>query len=225
MKLRWRVRFIGLAAIATILGVFAGCSGVSSGGTSSQQPPAAAQLSVSPSALSFGNVAVGQSSTLNGTLTASNSEVIVSSASWSGSGYSVSGITFPVTIGAGKSVGYSVTFAPASAGNASGSISFASDASDATLTQTFAGDGTQSSAQHTVALSWDSSTSTVAGYNVYRGTQSGGPYSKVNSSLVLTTSYTDASVVSGTTYYYVSTAVASNNVESGYSNQATAAVP
>ena len=33
------------------------------------------------------------------------------------------------------------------------------------------------------------------------------------------------SVLSGTTYYYVSTAVNSSNVESAYSNQATAAIP
>jgi Abnormal spindle-like microcephaly-assoc'd, ASPM-SPD-2-Hydin len=220
-----RVRYIWLAAITSMLAVLSACSGVSSGGSGSQQSPAAAQLSVSPSTLAFGNVAVGQSASLSATLSASNSDVVVSSAAWNGSGYSVSGITFPVTIAAGKSANYSVTFAPASAGNSSGNIAFVSDASDATLSQTFTGDGTQSSGQHTVALSWDASSSTVAGYNIYRGTQSGGPYSKLNPSLLLTTSYTDASVASGTTYYYVSTAVASNNLESAYSNQATAAVP
>jgi fibronectin type 3 domain-containing protein len=76
-----------------------------------------------------------------------------------------------------------------------------------------------------VALSWDPSTSTVVGYNIYRGTQSGGPYSLLNSSLLSSTSYTDSSVQSGTTYYYVSTAVDSSNVESSYSNQASAAIP
>ena len=63
------------------------------------------------------------------------------------------------------------------------------------------------------------------GYNVYRGTQPGGPYSKLNTSLLSGTTYTDANVQSGTTYYYVSTAVNSGNVESAYSNQATAAIP
>ena len=65
----------------------------------------------------------------------------------------------------------------------------------------------------------------MIGYNIYRGTQNGGPYSKLNSSPESTTAYTDASVLSGTTYYYVATSVDSNNVESTYSNQAVAQVP
>jgi fibronectin type 3 domain-containing protein len=39
----------------------------------------------------------------------------------------------------------------------------------------------------------------------------------------VTSAQSDVSVLSGTTYYYVSTAVDSSNVESAYSNQATAA--
>jgi fibronectin type 3 domain-containing protein len=137
----------------------------------------------------------------------------------------VSGITFPVTVAAGGSAKYTVTFTPAAGGTSSGSISFASNAADASLMQSFSGDGTQSSGQPSVALSWSPSTSTVTGYNVYRGTQSGGPYSKLNSSLLSSTSYTDSSVQSASTYYYVATAVNSSNVESAYSNQATAAIP
>jgi hypothetical protein len=79
---------------------------------------------------------------------------------------------------------------------------------------------------HTVSLNWKaSSTANVAGYNVYRGTASGGPFTKINSSLVLTTSYTDADVEVGETYYYVATAVDSKNSESIYSNVASATIP
>ncbi|HXZ42952.1 MAG TPA: hypothetical protein VEG68_19600 [Terriglobales bacterium] len=39
------------------------------------------------------------------------------------------------------------------------------------------------------------------------------------------TSYTDSSVQSATTYYYVATAVDSSNIENAYSNQVTTAVP
>ena len=74
-------------------------------------------------------------------------------------------------------------------------------------------------------LSWQASTSTVTGYNVYRGAVSGGPYTKVNSSLISGTAYMDTTVQAGQTYYYVSTAVDSNNDESTYSTQATAVVP
>jgi fibronectin type 3 domain-containing protein len=76
-----------------------------------------------------------------------------------------------------------------------------------------------------VAMSWTASTSTVTGYNVYRGTTSGGPYSQLNSSLVTAVNYTDSTVTAGVTYYYVVTAVNSSNVESADSNQATAVIP
>jgi fibronectin type 3 domain-containing protein len=65
----------------------------------------------------------------------------------------------------------------------------------------------------------------VVGYNVYRGGVSGGPYSKIDTSLDANTNYTDNQVVAGQTYYYVTTAVDGNGVESGYSNQAQAVIP
>lgn len=77
-----------------------------------------------------------------------------------------------------------------------------------------------------MALSWNASTSTVVGYNLYRGTQSGGPYStKLNAALIANTNYTDSNVQSGATYYYVATSVDSNNIESAYSGEAMAAIP
>jgi hypothetical protein len=78
---------------------------------------------------------------------------------------------------------------------------------------------------HTVALSWDASTSTVSGYNVYRSTVSGSGYAKINSSLVPTLAYTDTAVVSGTTYFYVTTAVDSSGNESINSNEVSAPIP
>jgi len=78
---------------------------------------------------------------------------------------------------------------------------------------------------HTVNLSWTGSISTISGYNVYRSSTSGGPYSKVNSALIPGTSFTDNSVQAGLTCFYVATAVDSSNKESGYSNQAQAIVP
>src|SRR5205823_4266498 len=51
---------------------------------------------------------------------------------------------------------------------------------------------------HSVALSWNSSTSSVAGYNIYRGTQSTGPFTKLNSLVNTATVYTDSNVASGT---------------------------
>jgi fibronectin type 3 domain-containing protein len=65
----------------------------------------------------------------------------------------------------------------------------------------------------------------VVGYYVYRGTVNGGPYSKLNSTPAPSTNYTDATVQSGVTYYYVVTAVDGSGMESAYSNQSTAVIP
>jgi hypothetical protein len=82
------------------------------------------------------------------------------------------------------------------------------------------------SIQHKVTLSWKASTSTnLKGYNVYRAATAGGAFTKLTASPVATTTYTDSSVASGRTYYYVTTAVNTSNAESSYSNQATAVVP
>jgi fibronectin type 3 domain-containing protein len=89
--------------------------------------------------------------------------------------------------------------------------------------QSMTGTGTATT-QHTVDLTWDASSGAV-GYNVYRGTVSGGPYSMINSTLDTTTAYTDSTVASGQTYYYVVTAINSESQESGYSNQAQAVIP
>lgn len=83
-----------------------------------------------------------------------------------------------------------------------------------------------SSVSHSVSLSWAASISpNITGYNVYRGTTSGGPYTKVTATVTPGTSYTDSTVQAATTYYYVVTAVNGSNQESGYSNQAQAVVP
>jgi fibronectin type 3 domain-containing protein len=74
-----------------------------------------------------------------------------------------------------------------------------------------------------VNLDWnDNAEGDLDGYNVYRDTSSGGPYSQVNGSLVASSDYTDGTVTNGTTYYYVVTAVDTSSNESGYSNEASA---
>lgn len=90
--------------------------------------------------------------------------------------------------------------------------------SNGTTTQT-GGFSVTGNTIHTVSVSWNASTSSgVTGYNVYRGTVSGGPYSKVAS--VSGVSYSE--MLSGpATYYYVITAVSSSE-ESLFSSQATA---
>jgi hypothetical protein len=184
---------------------------------------AAGQLAVSPTSLSFGSVVVGSSSSLNGSLVASGAPVTVSPASPSTSEFVISGISLPVTIPAGQSATFHVTFTPQASGATSASLSFPSDASNSPAQQSMTGTGVAPK-QHTVDLSWAGSTGAV-GYNIYRGTASGGPYTLINTVLDSATTYSDSSVVSGHSYFYVATAVDGNSNESGYSNQAQAAVP
>jgi Abnormal spindle-like microcephaly-assoc'd, ASPM-SPD-2-Hydin len=182
----------------------------------------AGTLSVSPSQLSFGDVNVGSSGAQSSTLTASGGSVTVSSASSSNGEFSISGTSFPFTISSGQSTEIKVVFAPTATGAVSGSLILSSNASDPSASE--AVNGTGVSPQYSVSLSWNASTSSVAGYNVYRGTTAG-TYSKLNSALDATTAYTDSTVVSGTTYYYAATSVSSNGQESAYSTPLRVAVP
>ncbi len=182
------------------------------------------QLAVSPSTLSFGNVNVGSSSNKTGTLTAGSTAITVSSAAWNGQGYSVSGITFPVTIASTQSVTFTATFAPQVAGSSNGGVSFVSDASNSPTNQAFTGTGVQP-VQHSASLSWDASASQVIGYYIYRSTHSGSYTTPLNQTPQIALTYTDTAVNSGVTYYYVVTAVDSNSQQSNYSNEVTAVIP
>jgi len=182
-------------------------------------------LTVNPGSINFGNVNVGSSLPQTGTLTASTGSVTVSSASITSSEFTLSGISLPLTIPAGSSASFTVSFAPQASGTASANLGFISNASNPTATQSLTGTGT-APVQHSVALAWNASTSSnVTGYNIYRGTISGGPYTRINSSLNPSTNDTDSSVQSGQTYYYVVTAVDSSANESSYSNEVQAVIP
>jgi hypothetical protein len=182
-------------------------------------------LTANPTGLSFGSVNLGSNSLLSASLTnTGNSNVTISSVTVSGAGFSASGVTSGTTLTPNQAVTLSVTFAPASAGSLTGSVSVASNATNSPTTIALSGTGVQLIA-HSAALSWTASTSVVTGYNVYRGSVSGGPYAKLNSSLIAVTIYTDITVQSGQTYFYVVTAVDASNVESAYSNEISAAIP
>ncbi len=75
----------------------------------------------------------------------------------------------------------------------------------------------------TVSLNWnDNGEGDLDGYNIYRSTVSGGPYTKQNGPLLSSSDYTDNSVTNGTTYYYVVTAVDTSSNESDDSSQVSA---
>ena len=195
---------------------------MSAGGTGMTN--ASAELSVTPSSLDFGSVIVGNSTTQQATLSASNGSVTVSSDQSSSSEFSLLSPSLPVTLAAGQSIQATLQFTPNAAGTASGKIKFISTATNSPSLVSLTGTGVPPN-NHRVALTWDPSASQVVGYNVYRGDKHNGPYSQINSALQSTTSYTDTTVAGGSTYYYVATAVDSEGVESQHSNEAVATVP
>jgi len=184
------------------------------------------RLGISPTSLSFGNVTTGTSSaTQNVTITnTGNANVTISQINLSGAGYSMTGGGAPVTITPSQNLILTVQFSPTTAGAASGTISIVSNASGSPAAVSLSGTGV-APVQHSVALAWNPSTSTVSGYNVYRSTVSGSSYTKINPSLVTLLNYTDLTVQSGTTYFYVTTAMDSNGDESVHSNEVSASVP
>jgi len=84
----------------------------------------AGKLSVAPSTISFGTVGVGQNQKVSASVTnTGGSDVTITQASISGNGFSLSGLTLPITLHPSSSVPFTVVFAPASGGPVNGSIS------------------------------------------------------------------------------------------------------
>jgi fibronectin type 3 domain-containing protein len=83
----------------------------------------------------------------------------------------------------------------------------------------------QATAEHVVDLSWKASTSSnIAGYNVYRG-PNGSSWSKINVGLIGSTLYDDSTVANGSTYYYAVTSVNIEGAESAKSAIVKAVIP
>ena len=66
-------------------------------------------------------------------------------------------------------------------------------------------------------LTWDTTAGSPAGYNLYRSDTEGGLYGRLNSDLLSNREYDDAGLTNGKSYYYVVTAVDTQNVEGEYS--------
>ena len=179
-------------------------------------------LTASPTSLSFNNVNDGSSSSLTVTLTnTGNSSVTISSATATGAGFSSMGVA-GTTLTPNQTATLTVTFAPTTAGAVSGSVTVASNATNSPSIA-LSGTGVQP-VPSSVDLTWSASTSSdVVGYNVYRGTISGGPYSKLNS--ISADTYTDTSVQAGQEYFYVVRSVDGSGTESANSTEVSAMIP
>jgi hypothetical protein len=183
-------------------------------------------ISLSTSSLNFGNEVVGGSIPLVVAVkNTGNSSLTISQVSITGAGFGINGGFIGATIAAGQTAEMTVVFAPRVTGSVTGKITITSSATNSPNSLSVTGTGI-SSTSHSVTLSWTASSSTgVVGYYLYRSTTSGTSYTRLNSSPSSAIKYTDGTVSSGTTYYYVVTAVNSSGTESAKSGQVTATVP
>jgi hypothetical protein len=185
------------------------------------------QLSMSPTTLSFGSVAVDSGVTKTVTLTSTGASALtVNSASITGAGFSIIGGTFPTTLNPGQSLTLQLQFEPTAAGSVTGQFTVSTNSTTGgTSVVTLSGSGMSSI--RAVDLTWNApstSTDPVAGYYVYRSTGSGS-LQLMNSSMTTQTTYVDSAVASGTTYNYVVKSVDSNGIESAPSNQISVSTP
>jgi hypothetical protein len=176
----------------------------------------------------FGDVTVGTSATQSVILTSSGtSQLTVNSATVTGGGFSISGLTFPLTLNPGQSATLNIAFDPTVTGTATGSVTISTNASSGgTATISLSGNGVAGS--HQVSLTWaapTSSTDPVVGYNVYRAVGTSASYQLLNSSVDAQTAYTDTAVQSGTSYSYYVVSVDSTGNQSSPSNIFTASIP
>jgi hypothetical protein len=215
----------------TVVGAVNGTVSVTSNATNSPSVISATgtgvqpSLAASPSTLNFGSVVTGSSASQ--TITISNTgsaAATISQAVIAGTGYTMSGIAIPTTLAAGASTSFSVQFAPTVAATDAGSVTVTSNTPNSPTLVALNGTATATVA-HSVTLSWVASTSTVVGYNIYRGSVSGGPYALLNSTPSSSLMYTDMAVTAGQTYFYVVTAVDSSGNESVVSNEVSVTIP
>jgi uncharacterized protein (DUF58 family) len=122
-----------------------GCVGLTGAGTPAATTTAAdtsGVLAASATSVTFGNVTVGASVSQALTLTNSGTaDVVISQAAVTGTGFALEGGASAVSLPAGQSHAFQIHFAPHSPGNATGSISVISDASNSSLTIALAGTG------------------------------------------------------------------------------------
>jgi Abnormal spindle-like microcephaly-assoc'd, ASPM-SPD-2-Hydin len=194
-----------------------------------------ATLAITPSSVSFGDLALKSTSTQNVTLqNTGDTNLSLQGVSLSGTGFGYANLSPGFSLAPDQTITFKVSFSPKVAGPASATLTFISSNLSSPETLSMTGDGVSSTtptptpsptARHTVSLNWGASPSQVIGYRVYRSETSGAGYNPLNGTAVTELSYSDSTVTPGTTYYYVVASVNAAGAESAYSNQATAIIP
>ena len=187
-----------------------------------------ATLSINATSVAFGNVNLNTPATQSVILSSTGTAAVTASAAAvSGSGFTVSGVTFPITLNPNQTATLSVQFDPTVAGAVTGQLTITSNSSTGS-SAVVSLSGTGIAASYQVILTWVPPTSSpdpVAGYNVYRAPSGGSTYTQLNSTVMTQTTYTDANVTNGQTYDYIVESVDASGVQSVPSNTAVVPIP
>lgn len=204
-----RLRHAGTIATISLAvffaaGLAAGCAGVVGQAQTTNAP-------VTPQSHKISGTIAPVASGSNATVTLSGSSASTTTADASGN-YIFAGLPAGTYLVSPNKTGFS--FSPGSQSVTVGTTDITAINFSATALQA-----------HSTVLSWLASTSSVAGYNVYRSTTDGGPYTLLTSAPIAGVTFTDDSVQSGQTYFYVTTSVDSSGAQSTNSNQVQAVIP
>ena len=133
----------GISAVGVLAAILvtSGCVGTT--GKGSAPGSTTITLGLSPSSISFGDLAVGQSSTKTVTLTNTGSGILmISGISVAGTGFTASGPHLPIALSAGQSTTISVVFKPTAGASDTGTITITSNALEPTMDVSLSGTGT-----------------------------------------------------------------------------------
>jgi hypothetical protein len=192
------------------------------------QPVPTPTLSLQSTSVGFGDVDENTPAYQSVTLTSSGTAAVtVSAGTVSGTGYTISGVSFPSTLNPGATATLQIEFDPTTTGLADGTVTLTSNSSSGT-TATIGLTGTGVALSYEVNLTWDAPTSSpdpVAGYNVFRAVSGSSTYQLVNSTVNNSTSYSDTSVANSTSYTYYVVSVDAEGNQSVPSNTFTVSIP
>lgn len=185
-------------------------------------------LGIGSNTIAFGDVNLNSPATQSLTLSSmGTAAVTISAATVVGSGFTISGATFPLTLSPNQTVTLTVQFDPTAAGAASGTLTVLSTSLTNPITViTLSGTGVLIS--YEVNLSWNAPTDSsdpITGYNVYRAASGSSTYEKLNASVVTQPNYIDTNVQDGLIYDYMVESVDASGETSAPSNLASVAIP
>jgi hypothetical protein len=186
-------------------------------------------LTLSVGTVAFGNVTLNTTATQTVTLTSSGTAPLTINAGVvTGAGFSVTGMSYPLTLQPGQTATLTVQFDPTVSGAAIGAVALTTNTNTSAGAAVIALSGTGATAAYQVDVSWNApidSTDPVAGYDVYRAVSGSSSYELLNSSLDDATSYTDTTVQEGVAYTYYIVSVDASGDQSDPSNLFSVTVP